>query len=98
MLTPKYTRTTITLPEELLWEIKKKALSEKKPFWRIVVDGLSLYLGVPKKKNLENFDINSLFGSWGKGETGRAFLKRVRNTKKDKAREKYLKNLWKKFS
>lgn len=90
----KYTRTTITLPEDLLFEIKKKALIEKKTITAVISQSLSLSLGksIPSKNPV---DINSLFGAWGKGESGAKFLKRVRYGKEEKAREKYLTKLWK---
>ncbi len=90
----KYTRTTITLPEELLFEIKKKALMEKKTMTEIINKSLFIGLGksLPSKKPV---DINSLFGAWGKGESGLKFLKRIRYGKEEKAREKYLAKLWK---
>lgn len=89
-----YVRTTITLPEELLFEIKKKALMEKKTIKEIITESLSLSLGknVPTKKEV---DIRSLFGAWGKGESGFKFVKRMRYGKEEKAREKYLDKLWK---
>lgn len=90
----KYTRTTITLPEELLFEIKKKALMERKTITAVINQSLALSLGksIPAKNPA---DINSLFGAWGKGESGTKFLKRVRYGKEEKAREKYLAKLWK---
>lgn len=45
MLNTKYTRTTITLPEELLYEIKKKALSERKTIKDVIQEHLSRSLG-----------------------------------------------------
>ncbi len=64
MLNTKYTRTTITLPEELLFEIKKKALLEKKTITAVINESLSLSLGksIPRRKPI---DINTLFGAWG---------------------------------
>lgn len=89
-----YVRTTISLPEELLFEIKKKALMERKTITDVITERLSLSLGksIPKKKKP---DLDSLFGAWGKGETGLQFLKRVRYGKEEKARERYLAKLWK---
>lgn len=96
----KYTRTTITIPEGLLWAIKKRAWEERKDFKEVVTEGLAIYLGGDWKdiilKREDNFDINSLFGVWGKGTTGLGFLKKVRYGKKEKEREKYLQKLWKK--
>lgn len=90
----KYTRTTITLPEDLLYEIKKKALMEKRTITEVINESLSIGLGknIPATKPI---DINTLFGAWGKGESGLKFLKRIRYGKEEKAREKYLAKLWK---
>lgn len=91
----KYTRTTITLPEMLLFEIKKKALMERKSVKEIVNDSLNRYLG-KKSVSIPTISIRSFIGLWGKGESGSKFLKRVRYGKEEKAREKYLAKLWKK--
>jgi hypothetical protein len=91
----KYTRTTITIPEDLLFEIKKKALMERKTVKETIMKGLSLYIGkdIP---NETSTDILSLYGSWGKGITGSSFLKKTRYGVIEKEREKYLKKIWKK--
>ncbi|MBI5452576.1 hypothetical protein HY945_03870 [Candidatus Gottesmanbacteria bacterium] len=95
MLNTKYTRTTITLPEELLFEIKKKALMEKRTIKDIVYEGLTSY--IRKKSNpITPLSISSFIGAWGKGESGSEFVKRMRYGKEEKAREKYLAKLWKK--
>lgn len=88
-------RTTITLPEDLLFEIKKKALMERKTITEVITENLSLALGksIPARKPA---DIKALFGSWGKGESGLRFVKRMRYGKEEKAREKYLDKVWKK--
>lgn len=99
MLTPKYTRTTITLPEELLWQIKKRALKEKRAFKEVVIEGLSFYfINSRKYAKPESSDdwVGSLFGAWGKGEKGVDFVKRRRYGKEEKAREIYLKKAWRK--
>lgn len=97
MLNSTYTRTTITIPEEILWAIKAKALNERKAVWEVVSEGLGLYVGLPKIVcDKEDFDLTSLFGAWGKGKSGKEFLKEVRYNKKNKRRETYLKKLWKK--
>ncbi|OGG26445.1 hypothetical protein A2960_06225 [Candidatus Gottesmanbacteria bacterium RIFCSPLOWO2_01_FULL_39_12b] len=95
MLNTKYTRTTITLPEELLFEIKKRALIEKKTIKDIVNEGLNSYVG-KKTEITPPITISSFIGAWGKGESGSKFLKRIRYGKEEKAREKYLAKLWKK--
>lgn len=91
----RYTRTTITLPKELLYEIKKKALAERKTAKEIINKSLESYLGHKKVHNETSLSLASLFGAWGKGESGNAFLTRVRYGKKDKKREEYVQNLWK---
>src|SRR3989344_9114248 len=89
-----YVRTTITLPEELLFEIKKKALMEKKTIKEIVLEGLNNYIG-KKTTVIPPVSIRSFIGLWGKGETGTEFLKRIRYGKEEKERERYLARLWK---
>lgn len=95
MMNIKYTRTTITLPEELLFEIKKRALMEKKTIKDIVYEGLRSYIRLKSVITLPR-TISSFIGAWGKGETGSEFLKRIRYGKEEKVREKYLAKLWKK--
>lgn len=90
------TRTTITLPEWLLFEIKKKALIERKTIKEIIQEKLSVSLGFGKKALDASPSLLSLFGAWGKGESGVQFLKRIRYGKDEKARETYLKKVWKK--
>jgi hypothetical protein len=94
MLNIKYVRTTITLPEELLFEIKKKALMEKKTIKDVVYEGLTSYI---RKKAVfaPPSSISSFIGAWGKGESGIEFVKRMRYGKEEKARERYLARLWK---
>ncbi len=94
MLNTKLTRTTITLPEDVLFEVKKRALMERKTIKEIINESLSLYLGF-KTKNTP-YSISSLFGAWGKGLSGSSFLRKVRYGKIEKEREKYLSKLWKK--
>lgn len=94
MLNTKYTRTTITLPEELLFEIKKKALIEKKTIKDVVYEGLSNY--VKKKSISPPITISSFIGAWGEGESGLKFVKRMRYGKEEKERERYIAKLWKK--
>lgn len=90
----KWTRTTISLPEELLFEIKKKALMERKTITQVINETLSLNFG-KSISPIKQVDLNCLFGAWGKGESGLKFLKRMRYGKEEKAREKYLAKLWK---
>ena|SRR3990172_9422324 len=92
----KYTRTTITLPESLLYEIKKKALMEKKTIKDIVLEGMNNYIN---KNSIAapQLTISSFIGAWGKGESGSAFLERIRYGKEEKARERYLAKLWKRI-
>lgn len=95
MLNSKTTRTTITLPEDLFFELKKKALLERKKIKDIVVESLSLVLKYHITSSNKD-GILSYYGAWGKGEKGSEFLKKNRNSKTDQARNSYLKNLWKK--
>lgn len=88
----KYTRTTITVPEDVLFEIKKKALLEKKTAKEIINESLLSFLVSPIKTE----DITSLFGAWGKGESGIKYVNKLREAKIEKKRSKYLKALWKK--
>jgi len=93
----KYTRTTITLPEDLLYEIKKRALAQRKTIKKVIQESLSLSLGYDYKNEKSILPLTSLFGSWGKGETGSQFLKRVRYSKEEKEREIHLEKIWKKY-
>lgn len=91
----KYTRTTISLPEELLFEIKKKALMEKKSIKDVISEGLGEYLQI-KIPTSSKQTFSSFIGAWGKGESGLKFLKKVRYSRMEKKREQYLAKLWKK--
>lgn len=97
MISNKLTRTTIRIPEDLLFEIKKEALMEKKTITDLISEGLHLYLKF--KSDLTKFregktgDITGLFGAWGKGASG---LSTVKTLRKEKTRDIYLKNLWNK--
>lgn len=91
----KYTRTTITLPENLLFEIKKKALMERKTIKEIINEGLGKYLQI-KIPTARKITLGSFVGAWGKGESGLKFLKRVRYPRVEEKREQYLAKLWKK--
>lgn len=95
MLNIKYKRTTISLPEDLLFELKKKALLERKKIKDLVVEGLSLALKI-KIPTSEKNKIASLYGAWSKGKKGTAFVNKIRNSKYDKTRDNYLKKLWRK--
>jgi len=104
MLKSRYIRTTISLPKELMFEIKKKALIESKTLKDIIQEGLRVFLRIDKykerfrdsSKTISKVDI--LFGSWGKGESGVDYVRKFRNTTADKRRNTYLKNLWKESS
>lgn len=98
MLNSDYTRTTITIPEKLLYEIKKKALEERKKIKDVIVEGLISSLGLDTKKlsGKISSDINSLFGAWGKGISGATFIRKSRYGKTEKVRDKYIFSLWKK--
>jgi hypothetical protein len=92
-------RTTISLPEDLLFSLKKKALMERKTIKEIVTEGLSQFIGYTNNKNSGiKPSLSSLFGAWGSGESGLTFMKKVRYGKKDEARASHLAKLWKKSS
>lgn len=97
------TRTTISLPEELLFDLKKKALIERRTLKEVISEGLKIYLdygiGEPFNKLVEKetMIVNKLFGSWGRGLGGVAFVKKTRNNPQDRKRENNLKRKWKKF-
>ena len=69
MLNTKYVRTTVTLPEELVFELKKRALLTKKTVKDVVTEGLKTYLYTSglKREETIGFDTDSLYGAWGKG-------------------------------
>jgi len=50
------TRTTITIPEDLLFELKKRALEERRGLSQTITDGLKIYLKLsletPRKKRI----------------------------------------------
>lgn len=89
----KDARTTITISEDLLFELKKKALNDRKTLTQLINESISRYLGreYKGKKN-----IMLLFGSWGKGERGKRFLNRVRYGKNEIKRDTHLQSVWKK--
>lgn len=99
MLNTKYIRTTITLPEDILFELKKRAVRNKKTMKQLMTDGLKMYLYTPVqdvKTDGSKSDLVSLFGAWGKGESGKKTVARMRLAKEDQQREKYLSTIWKK--
>jgi len=93
-------RTTITLPNDLMYELKKKALLGRKTLKDVIIEGLGLYLYAGSKSDArginEEFDITSLFGAWGKGPSGKASVKTMRYGKVEKKRETFLRKEWKK--
>lgn len=91
----KYARTTITLPENLLFEIKKKALMERKTIKEVINEGLGEYVQI-KTPAARKLTLGTFVGAWGKGESGLKFLKKNRYSKAEKKRETYLSKLWKK--
>lgn len=97
MLNTTYTRTTITLPTELLFMLKKKALISRKSLTEIVNEGLKNYAGMNYSPSVSK-TLMELSGSWKEEISGKSFLKRVRYSNKDKAREKYLSKIWNKSS
>jgi hypothetical protein len=94
----KLVRTTISLPDELLYEIKKRALENRKTITETMSEGLSFYLKIYSNYNIatEHDDISTLFGSWGKGQTGKSIVKKLRSGKKETSRDNSLQKLWKK--
>lgn len=95
--TTKYTRTTITIPEELLWAIKKKAWEERRDFKEVVTEGLAVYLTIDSKnailKGRKKIDINSLFGLWGRGKDGLSFVNDIRYGESEKKKESAVESL-----
>lgn len=91
----KYTRTTITIPEDLLFEIKKKALMERKTVKKIINEIISYHLNYGEKPRLtkKSDNISSLFGKWQKRKTGIAFLEKIRYKDDKKNDKSYLKQL-----
>lgn len=93
------TRTTITIDEDLLFEIKKKALMERKTIKEVINENLTRMINggcnykitMKKKQNIMSF-----WGILGKGKSGTAYLKEVRYSSKERERDKYLEKLWKK--
>lgn len=99
MLNNKLTRTTISIPENLLFEMKKEALMEKKTLTDLISEGLSFYIKFKSefKRFEKNKDtITSLFGAWGKGISGSSAVGELRSGKNEKKRENFLASLWKK--
>lgn len=98
----KLARTTVVLPEDLLFEIKKKALMERKSLRQVVVEGLNFYLKQETRvseegeKRTKKYKIDELFGVLGKGEKGIFTVKKLREKKTEEKRENYLKKLWRK--
>lgn len=95
----RFTRTTISLPEDILYELKKKALEDRKTITAIVTEGLTLYLKrspVPTDGK-ESDNLISYFGSWGKGLSGKTTLKKLRSGAKEIQRDVSLKKSWKKY-
>ena len=77
MSNTKFVRTTITLPEDLLFEIKKQALMERKSMKKIIHERLRK-------------PATSLYGIWGKGASGLETLKEVRYGDKKQTKKKDL--------
>ncbi|OGG15669.1 hypothetical protein A3D77_01420 [Candidatus Gottesmanbacteria bacterium RIFCSPHIGHO2_02_FULL_39_11] len=88
-------RTTVDLPEDLIFAIKQKALNEKKSLKYIIYQALTTYMKY-KEPITSTTSVLSLFGAWGKGEKGIDFLKRVRYSPLEKEREEHLEKQWKK--
>jgi len=90
-----YVRTTISIPEDLLFEVKKKALLERKTIKEVINEGITTYIGKPTS-TYKAVNISSFFGSWGKGLSGSNYLEKIRYGKVENTRESYLKKIWKK--
>jgi len=100
MLNTKLIRTTIRMPEELLFEIKKEALLKKKTMTDLVSEGLKFYIRF--KSSFEKIEeekvskLTDLFGVWGKGLSGLSTVKKLRYGRKETLHDSYLNKLWKK--
>lgn len=98
----KMTRTTITLPEDLLYEMKRKSLTKRRSLKEVLAEGLRFYLRYSESGMLAKMqggtNLTTLFGTWGKGKRGITDLKSLRDLKSDNKRDYYLNSLWKKFS
>jgi|GEM_PF-4155618 len=97
MTSVKLARTTIRIPENLFFEIKKEAIMEKKTLTDLISEGLSLYIRFrPELKKFEKGKVTNLFGAWGKGMSGSSTIKKLRTGNKEKERDKFLTGLWSK--
>lgn len=100
MLTTRDVRTTISMPDDLLFELKKKALLGRKALKDVIIEGLRLYLYTGSKNTTrglhEEFDIMSLYGTWGKGRSGKSSVEKMRHGRSENKREEYLRKEWKK--
>lgn len=94
----RYTRTTIMLPEELFFSVKEKALAERKTMKVYIEESLRSSLAGNKMSQETSPSLGLLYGAWGKGPSGQTFIRHVRNTKKDRERDRHLLSLWKKSS
>lgn len=93
MLNTKYTRTTLSLPDDLLFEIKKKALMERKTLKEIISESLTIYLGKDISSKSSSISLDDSYGAWGKGLSGTETLRRVRYGKTEEEEKKELKLL-----
>ena len=91
------TRTTITIPTDILFALKKRALEKKRGLSETITDGLKIYLKLGSEiPNKEEKKLTSLFGAWNKGVSGTKTVKQLRASKKDLSRDQYLTKRWKK--
>lgn len=88
-------RTTVDLPEDLFFAVKRKALEEKTSLKEVLYKALLTYIKY-KEPIPPTSSVLSLFGAWGKGEKEMDFLKRIRYSPLEKEREEYLEKRWKK--
>lgn len=100
MTTASHARTTIALPDDLLFEVKKRALTERKTMKDVITEGMKWYL---RKSHLKgdspqeaDQSLLALYGAWGEGPNGQNFLKVTRYSKEERKRDTHLQRLWKK--
>lgn len=100
MTTTSQVRTTIVLPDDLLFEVKKRALTERKTIKEVLTEGMKWYLRkgylVDDSPERDDQGLLALYGAWGKGPAGKDILKATRYGRKEQKRDAYLNRLWKK--
>lgn len=100
MTTTTQARTTIALPDDLLFEVKERALTERKTMKEVITEGMKWYLRkshlIDGSSEKDDQNLLSLYGAWGKGPDGQHFLHVTRYGRKEGKRDAYLNRLWKK--